>query len=49
MRRDKYQLLHLIIQGKTSIGRRNSWLKNLRDKYNCNNYKLLRSAVSKKL
>lgn len=52
MRGDKYQLLQLIIQGKImgkrSIGRRrNSWLKNLREWYNCNNCQLFRSAVSK--
>ena len=52
MRGDKYQLLQLIIQGKImgkrSIGRRrNSWLKNFREWYNCNNCQLFRSAVSK--
>ena len=52
MRGDKYQLLQLIIQGKIigkrSIGRRrNSWLKNLREWYNCNNCQLIISAISK--
>jgi len=52
MRGDKYQLQQLLFQGKImdkrSIGRRrNSWLKNLREWYNCNNCQLFRSAVSK--
>ena len=48
----KYQLLQTIMQGKIagkrSVGRRrNSWLKNLREWYNCSNNQLFRSAVSK--
>lgn len=52
MRGEKYQLLQLIVQGKIvgkrSIGRRrNSWMKNLREWYNCSNNQLFRSTVSK--
>lgn len=52
MRGEKYQLLQIImqgkIQGKRSIGRRrHSWLRNLREWFNCNTSQLFRSAVSK--
>lgn len=52
MRGQKYTLLQLIVQGKISgkrsIGRRRvSWLKNLRDWFNCSNVQLFRAAVNK--
>ena len=52
MRGQKYTLLQLIVQGKISgkrsIGRRRvSWLRNLRDWFNCSNVQLFRAAVNK--
>jgi len=52
MRGEKYRILQLIMQGKIegkrSVGRsRNSWLKNLREWFGCNNNELFRAAVSK--
>jgi Reverse transcriptase (RNA-dependent DNA polymerase) len=52
MRNSKYTLLQLIMQGKIlgkrNIGRRRmSWLKNLRDWFNCSNTQLFRAAVNK--
>jgi len=36
------------IEGKRSVGRRrNSWLKNFREWFGCNNNELFRAAVSK--
>lgn len=52
MRGRKYTLLQLIVQGKIS-GRRNigrprmSWLKNLRDWFNCSSVQLFRAAVNR--
>lgn len=52
MRGEKYRILQNImqgkIQGKRSIGRRrNSWMKNLREWFGCNNNELFRAAASK--
>lgn len=52
MRGTRYKLLQLIIQGKIigkrSIGRRRmSWLRNLREWFNCTSNDLFRAAVSK--
>lgn len=52
MRGQKYTLLQLIVQGKISgkrsIGRRRvSWLKNLREWFDCSNVQLFRAAVNK--
>lgn len=52
MRGPKYELLHLIIQGKImgkrSVGRRRiSWLRNLRDWFNMSSAELFKAAVSK--
>ncbi|XP_039276046.1 uncharacterized protein LOC111043960 [Nilaparvata lugens] len=52
MRGPKYMILHLIIQGKIvgkrSVGRRRmSWLRNLREAFNCTTNDLFRAAVNK--
>lgn len=52
MRGNRYQMLQLIIQGKIdgkrSVGRRRtSWLRNLRDWFNCNSKQLFRAAANK--
>jgi len=52
MRGPKYTLLQLIVQGmireRRYIGRRRvSWLRNLRDWFDCSNVQLFRAAVNK--
>lgn len=52
MRGDKYQLLQVIMQGKIigkrSVGRRRmSWLRNLREWFNCSSDQLFRKAVNR--
>uniref|UniRef100_A0A8D8SJ40 Craniofacial development protein 2 n=2 Tax=Cacopsylla melanoneura TaxID=428564 RepID=A0A8D8SJ40_9HEMI len=52
MRGPKYEILHLIIQGKIvgkrSVGRRRiSWLRNLREWFNCSSCDLFRAAANK--
>uniref|UniRef100_A0A8D8UV16 Craniofacial development protein 2 n=2 Tax=Cacopsylla melanoneura TaxID=428564 RepID=A0A8D8UV16_9HEMI len=52
MRGSRYEILHLIIQGKImgtrSVGRRRiSWLKNLREWFNMSSADLFKAAVSK--
>lgn len=52
MRGSKYTLLRLIMQGKIkgrrNVGRRRvSWLKNLREWFNCDSTELFRAAVNK--
>ncbi|KAI5746880.1 hypothetical protein M8J77_008501 [Diaphorina citri] len=52
MRGPKYEILHLIIQGKIigkrSVGRRRiSWLRNLREWFNCSSCDLFKAAVNK--
>lgn len=52
MKREKYRMLKIIIQGeiqgkRSVLSRRNSWLKNLRKWLGCNNNKLLGTSVSK--
>jgi hypothetical protein len=51
-RGEKYELLRIImqgrIQGRRSIGRRRiSWLKNLREWFNCSSLQLFRAAANK--
>uniref|UniRef100_A0A8D9DVR2 Craniofacial development protein 2 n=1 Tax=Cacopsylla melanoneura TaxID=428564 RepID=A0A8D9DVR2_9HEMI len=52
MRGPKYEILHLIIQGKImgkrSVGRRRiSWLRNLREWFNCSSNELFKVAINK--
>ena len=51
MRGDRYRILKLIIEGKIqgsrSVGRRTSWLRNLREWYKVSSIELFRSAVSR--
>ena len=52
MRGQRYEMLRLIMQGKIkgkrNVGRRRiSWLRNLRDWYNCSSIELFRAAANK--
>ena len=52
MKGRRYEMLKLIMQGKIKGkrnvgGRRISWLRNLRDWYNCSSIELFRAAANK--